>query len=257
MTRITIAQLYPDLLGVTGDRGNVRALEARLELADVNRVTHRIAVGEELPDEVDILVIGNGPLSAMRAVHADLTARADRIRSHVEDGGALLAVGGGAELLSRGVTTLDGERLDGLGVLDATVARTRTRKVGYIIADTEIGRVIGFEDHASEWTLADHALGYGRVAFGQGGFALPAEADGHPVRGEMLRVGNAFATTIQGPVLPLNPGLTREILTAVCARRGTDVDLTAGAETLDAYAAGARTAIEALVHGKGFNTIQL
>src|SRR5690606_22628318 len=149
MTQLTIAQLYPAELGVTGDRGNVRAIETRLAAAGIDSVTTRVGIGEELPDDLDILIIGNGPLSAMRGVHTDLMQRRDRIRSFVADGGVLFAMGGSAELLSRGVTTLDGETIDGLGVFAADVARTRQRKVGYITIDTPIGRVIGFEDHAS------------------------------------------------------------------------------------------------------------
>jgi CobQ-like glutamine amidotransferase family enzyme len=256
MTQITIAQLYPAELGVTGDRGNVRAIEARLAAAGIDHATTRVGIGEDLPEDLDILIIGNGPLSAMRGVHADLTARGDRIRAFAADGGVLLSVGGGAELLSRGVTTLDGETIDGLGVFDATVARTRQRKVGYLTVETPVGRVIGFEDHASEWTLDDSSHGYGRVTFGQGSFALPGGAE-QPARGELVRVGNAIASNGQGPLLPLNPDLVREMITRATERRGMDADLTTGVDALDGYAAGARSAIEELVHGKGFNTIQL
>lgn len=255
MTQITIAQLYPAELGVTGDRGNVRAIEARLAAAGIDHATTRVGIGEDLPEDLDILIIGNGPLSAMRGVHADLTARGDRVRAFAADGGVLLSVGGGAELLSRGVTTLDGETIDGLGVFDASVARTRQRKVGYITIETAIGRVIGFEDHASEWTLADSSHGYGRVTFGQGSFALSGGEQA--VRGELVRVGNAIASNAQGPLLPLNPDLVREMISRAAERRGIESDLTTGVDALDAYAGGARAAIEELVHGKGFNTIQL
>lgn len=253
---VRIAQLYPDTLGITGDRGNVRALHVRLERAGATVDVQPVGIGEDLPSDLDILVIGNGPLSAMRGVHTDLMARGDRIRAHVADGGALLAVGAGAELLSRGVTTLDGETVEGLGIFDASVARTRTRKVGYIIVDTAVGRVIGFEDHASEWSLADTAHGYGRVAFGHGGFAVP-EGDDRPGRGEIVRVANAIATNVQGPMLPLNPELSREIIAGVASRRGLELTLSKDADSLDDYAAGARSVIETLARGKGFNSIQL
>lgn len=248
---VRVAQLYPETLGVTGDRGNVRALQTRLERAGATVEAIPVATGDELPADIDVIVIGNGPLSAMRGVHADLTARGDRIRAFVEEGGALLAVGGGAELLSTGVTTLDGERLEGLGVFDASVERTRRRKVGYIVAETPIGRVLGFEDYASEWTLAEADHAYGRVVFGQGSFETGT------ARGELIRTRNAIASNVQGPLLPLNPDLVRDIITAVLRRREIELDLAADVESLDAYAAGARATIETLVHGKGFNTIQL
>jgi CobQ-like glutamine amidotransferase family enzyme len=68
MTALTIVQLYPDELGVAGDRGNVMALTARLEHAghSVTVVAHE--VGSELPADVDLVVVGNGPLSAMRNI---------------------------------------------------------------------------------------------------------------------------------------------------------------------------------------------
>ncbi|WP_309064331.1 glutamine amidotransferase [Microbacterium sp.] len=250
---VRIAQLYPVELGITGDRGNVRALQVRLERAGVAVDIVRVAPGDAFPEAPDVVIVGNGPLSAMRTVRDDLERHADGIRSFVADGGALLAVGGGAELLSRGVAALDGEYLDGLGVFPADVVRTRERKVGYIVAQSPLGRVIGFEDHASEWTVDDAASAFGRVVSGRGSFALPSGAG----RGELVRAGNAFASNVQGPLLPLNPELTVGILQTVAARRGASWQLGAGVEALDGYAAGARAKIEQLVHDKVFNTIQL
>lgn len=253
---VRITQLYPDVLGITGDRGNVRALQVRLERAGIDVEVSTVAAGDALPAEPDILVIGNGPLSAMRGVHADLLARREEILAFVADGGSLLSVGGGAELLSGGITTLDSERIEGLGVFDASVQRTRRRKVGYIVAETPVGKVLGFEDYASEWTLGQPEHGYGRVLAGQGSFALSGTGDS-AVRGELIRSGNAFASNVQGPLLPLNPDLVRAMLQDVAERRGLTLDLSADVDSLDEYAAGARSTIEALVHGKGFNTIQL
>ncbi|SJN23531.1 Putative amidotransferase similar to cobyric acid synthase [Microbacterium esteraromaticum] len=253
---VRIAQLYPATLGFTGDRGNVRALRVRLEHAGATVEFFPVAIGDELPDGLDIIIIGNGPLSAIRSVHTDLLARGDSIRAFAASGGALLAIGAGAELLSRGITTLDGELIEGLGVFDLDVVRTRDRKVGYIVVDTSVGTVLGFEDHASEWTFSDPTLGFGRVVSGRGSFAVSATA-GETARGELVRAGNAFASNVQGPLLPLNPNLVREILTAVLARRELVLDLDRNVESLDSHAAGARATIEALVHGKGFNTIQL
>ena len=248
---IRIVQLYPDELGITGDRGNVRALQVRLERAGVPVDVQRIRVGEVLPADMDILVIGNGPLSAMRSVLDDLRPRTAQLNAFVSDGGALLAVGGSAELLSHGVDLLDGSTVDGLGVFPFRVTRTRERKVGYILVDTPEGRVVGFEDHASAWILDDGVAPYGVVAAGRGSLQ---SAD---TRGEIVRRGNAFATNVQGPVLPLNPAWSDTILRAVTARRGLDVTVGTESSALDDYADGARAAIERLIHGKDFSSIGL
>ncbi|MGA7149258.1 MAG: glutamine amidotransferase [Microbacterium sp.] len=244
MTTLTIVQLYPDLLGVTGDRGNVAVLQSRLASAGITAQVATVHAGEPLPDEFDIVVIGNGPLSAMRRVADDLSAKAEPLRAHVDAGGVIFAVGGGAELLSTGVQTLDGDAVPGLGLLPFRVRRTRQRRVGYIVADTEDGELIGFEDHASTWDLDAGASVYGRVAAGKG--SIGPEGLG----GESVRSVNAFATNVQGPVLPLNPQLADAVLRAACARRGVDYVPGGSLANADALAEAARTDIRRLTTGK-------
>ena len=248
---VRIVQLYPVELGIPGDRGNVRALQVRLERAGVAVDVHRVGIGEPIPEDADVIVLGNGPLSAMRIVADDLRSRAAELEEFVASGRTLFAVGASAELLSEGVDTLDGAPLEGLGIFPFRVARTRDRNVGYIIADTTFGRIIGFEDHASRWTLREGADVVGTVVAGKGSFAHGGGA------GETVRRGESYATNVQGPALPLNPQWTQEILAAVTARRG--IEARAGEELarLDEYAQGARDAIERLVHSKDFSTIGL
>lgn len=250
MTQVNIVQLYPAELGVTGDRGNVRAIEERLAARGVDAATVRVGAGEQLPDDVDVLVIGNGPLSALRGVHEDLLSRASALEAFVADGGTLFAVGGSAELLGTGIALTDGDTVSGIGLLPYGVTRTRDRRVGYIIVDVPGTRVIGFEDHASEWTLTDAEAAFGTVAVGRGSYA---RGEG---RGEFVRRGNAFAGNVQGPVLPLNPALTDLLVETVGVRRGFE-PAPAVAGDLDDYAQGARSTIERIIHDKGFKTIQL
>ncbi len=242
---VTIAQLYPDLLGITGDRGNVAVLQARLRAAGVNSAVVPVQVGEALPDAVDIIVIGNGPLSAMRMVTGDLALKANAIRVHAADGGALLAVGAGAELLSTSVETLDGEKVAGIGVFPFGVRRTRERRVGYVTATTAHGELIGFEDHASAWETADGVEPYGRVTAGRGSIGAPGIG-----AGEGVRVNDAFALNVQGPVLPLNPQLADALLRAACARHGIDYRVGDDLVTADRLADAARTDIRRLVTAK-------
>jgi len=248
---VRIVQLYPVELGITGDRGNVRALQVRLERAGVPVEVVHVGVGEPLPADADILVLGNGPLSAMRIVADDLRSRAAELEAFVESGRSLFSIGASAELLSEGVDLLDGEKLEGLGLFPFRVARTRERNVGYIIADTPEGRVIGFEDHASRWTLGSDAVAVGEVVEGKGSFALGDRA------GEIVRRGEAYASNVQGPALPLNPRWTDAILGATTARRGISWEIGTAHAKLDEYADGARAAIEHLVHSKDFRTIGL
>lgn len=248
MTTLRIVQLYPDLLGVTGDRGNVDVLAARARYAGFDVEVTSIAVGDPSPEGADVVVIGNGPLSAMRAVRDDLAARRDWLSATLADGAAALAVGGGAELLSEGVDLLDGTRVDGLSIVPARVARTRQRRVGYVVAETADGRLVGFEDHASEWTLTDAApagIRYGTVIAGNGSVAGGTET---------LVVDGLYATNVQGPVLPLNPQLADALL-----RRAAGAGYVVGVEheSVDRHARAARAEIERLAESKHFTAIRL
>lgn len=250
MTQISIVQLYPAELGITGDRGNVRTLEERLRARGIESTTTLVGVGERLPDDVDIVVIGNGPLSALRGVHADFLARADELRALIADDRALFAVGGSAEMLGERIDLTDGDSVTGLGVMPYRVARTRDRRVGYITVRTQDAAVVGFEDHASEWTLTDETAAYGTVVAGRGSYARGT------ARGEFVRNRNAVTGNVQGPVLPLNPALADVLVGAVATRRGLELPA-AAASSFDDYAKGARDAIERFIHDKGFKTIQL
>lgn len=248
---VRIVQFYPVELGVTGDRGNVRALQTRLERAGIPVEVLRVGRGDPTPADIDVILFGNGPLSAMRVVMDDLQGRRAELATAVEDGAAVLAVGAGAELLSESITLLDGEVLDGLGILPLRVTRTRERRVGYIIAETEHGRLIGFEDHASMWTLDAGAQAYGRVVAGRGSVR---DGDG---AGESVRVGHLFATNVQGPVLPLNPQLSDELLRIAASRRGYSYQPGTAHSCLDVLATGARQAIEDRVGDEVFTFMKV
>lgn len=248
---VKIVQLYPSELGLTGDRGNVRALQVRLERAGIPAEVVVAGIGDELPEDADVIVVGNGPLSAMRGVLDDIHARREKLGAAIEGDVPVLVMGASAELFSAGVTLLDGERLEGLGIVPMSVERTRERRVGYIIAETSHGRLIGFEDHASEWLLDDPATAYGVVTAGKGTFTTAAG------RGETMRYRNAFATNVQGPLLPLNPQVSDEILRIAAARRGHEYAPAGDHRTLDELAAGARAAIEKYVDGEVFTYMQV
>ncbi len=219
MTGLTILHLYPHELGINGDRGNVTVLARRAGWRGVeaNVVGHSPGSGD-LPD-ADVVVVGSGPLSAMRSVHADLLQHASRLRDLVSGGAALLAVSGGMHLLGTEIELEDGSVLEGAGVLPVRTVLSAKRSVGDLVVETAAGTIVGYENHGSLVTLQGGAkpLGTVRSGFGNGGSG----------GGEGVRVGSAVGTHLGGPVLALNPALADELLTAALARRGGALGATA------------------------------
>lgn len=231
MTAVTIVQLYPEQLGVTGDSGNVLALQVRLQRAGVPVQVLRHRIGDALPEAADVVVIGNGPLSAMRVVADDLSANAATLQAWVEADVPLLAVGGGMELLGETVST-EGADLAGIGIFPIATVRNSSRRVGYLTVTTTVGDIVGFEDHSSH-TERGEAPAFGTVSAG---------ITGSRGQGDGVRVREAIGTRVQGPVLPLNPELSDSLLAAALRRRGETWKPEASAE-LDRLARNARGVI--------------
>jgi CobQ-like glutamine amidotransferase family enzyme len=190
----------------------------------------------------------------MRRVGTDLSRHAEKIRALATEGLPILAVGAGAELFSRGVSTLDGNSFSGIDVFPFRVIRTTERRVGYVVARGDLGDLIGFEDHASTWVLDDDAVAYSRVISGGGSIAAGND-NVTEAPGESVRVNNSFATNVQGPVLPLNPWLSDLLIRAAAERASLKYELSEGHRKLDVLAEGARETIIRIIDDKRFSYI--
>jgi CobQ-like glutamine amidotransferase family enzyme len=234
---IRIVTLYPHELEASGERGNVTALRTRLERAGHAVEVAQHEVGEAFPDAVDLVVIGNGPLSAVRQVHADLLAITPQLRTLAESGVAFFAVGAGLEILGREIRLADGSVLAGAGIFPVVARRGVPRQVGYIVVDAAAGQLVGFEDNASRWDVDAGVDTLGTVSSGGG------NGDGR----EGVVVGASIGTQTKGPILPLNPLLTDRILRSVLGRRSLEYTVGDGHRELDRLAAKAREVIVANV----------
>jgi CobQ-like glutamine amidotransferase family enzyme len=242
---LVIVQLYPDQLGVTGDSGNVLAIATRLERAGAIATIVHHRVGDPLPERPDIVVIGNGPLSAVRSVITDLRRIGGELAEWVASGIPLLAVGAGMEALGDRIVTPEGETIDGIGVFPITTDRAGARHAGYLVVESSVGRVVGFEDHRTVTTRREGAAPFGHVTSGVTGTA--GFEDG-------ARVSNAIGTRVQGPVLPLNPVLTDFLIARALERRGIEWAATPAHAELDRLAGEAREVILANID-HAFSTI--
>lgn len=252
--RLTILHVYPRQMGVSGDRGNVVALVRRAEAADIATEVVEYAPGDTLPSAADVVVVGNGPLSAMRSLGADVARIGAPLREFAAAGVPVVAVGGGFDLATNEVVPTDGAPVAGFGVFDARALRGAERRVNYFVLDTRyplLGgaptRLAGFEDHATRIELGGGVEPFADVVSGGGNQA------GAPVEGAIT--GASFGTHTQGPILPLNPQLTDGVLAAATARLGRtytpDPERTA---TIDRYAREARATVDRYVD-KAFKRI--
>ncbi len=219
---IRVVVLYPDVMNVYADRGNVIALQARCRALAVGCEVIEVTLGESLPVEGDLVLIGGGQDREQRRVAADLEAKGATLRAWAEQDAPMLAVCGGFQLFGRLYRTSAGEELPGVGLFDVTTvapAPGASRCVGDVLAFAEgVGELVGFENHGGRTYLGPRAQPFARVEHGFGNNGI----DG--TEGAVYR--QAIGTYLHGSLLPKNLPLTdRLILAALRHRYGSDVHI--------------------------------
>jgi CobQ-like glutamine amidotransferase family enzyme len=210
MTRVTdlpplrIAHLYPALLNVAGDGGNVMAVTGRASWRGLT--TEVVPVGlDETPDfsTFDMVFFQGGQDVEMLVAAADLGHKGPSLRDAAQAGVVMLAVCAGMQLFGHRYVPSAGDEIPGIGLLDLETRAGTTRFMQHaacrVRIDDEERTVVGFENHSGRTTLGPAARPFGTVVAGAGNNG----SDGT----EGARQDNVFATYLHGPVLPKNPWL--------------------------------------------------
>ncbi len=203
--KITIGHLFPDLLNLYGDRGNIAALCMRMNLRGIETEvkTYDINDGINFAD-LDIVFIGGGSDREQLLVCKRLLKIKSDISQYVENNGTLIAVCGGYQLLGH-YYQLENEKIEGLDILDICTVQKSPRLIGNIILESDYisSTVVGFENHGGRTYTGSHTP-LGKVLFGHGN-------DGESgFEGVVYK--NVIATYLHGPLLPKNPVLTDRII---------------------------------------------
>lgn len=209
---VSIALLYPELLGTYGDNGNAAVLAQRLAWRGIAAEIVSVAPRTPLPTSCDVYLLGGGEDDPQRHVARELAAE-DRLATAVERGAAVLAVCAGLQVLGRSFATGEGRFATGVGLLDIETGRPspqggRARAVGESVVEPRpslgLPMLVGFENHGGLTTLRADAQPLGTVRVGIG--------NGTSDRAEGVVSGRVVGTYLHGPVLALNPALADLLL---------------------------------------------
>lgn len=214
---IRVVTLYDDVMNVYADRGNLIALEARAAEHGVGVEVQSVSLGDPLPEDADLVLIGGGQDREQRRVADELAARGPVLRAWAAAGTAMLAVCGGFQLFGRWYRDASGTELPGAGVFDITTIAPgpgAARCIGDILASAEIEgvrEIVGFENHGGRTYLGPGGRPFARVEYGRGNNG----EDGT----EGAIVGNAIGTYLHGSLLPKNPALLDWLIAAALRHR--------------------------------------
>lgn len=217
---LRITWLYPRLMNIYGDRGNVRTLEQRCRWRGIAADVVHVGVGDSLTaGETDIYFFGGGQDREQIAVAADLQGpTGEAIMRDLADDAVALTVCGGYQLFGQYYRPYETDDLPGIGVFDAWSDAGPDRFIGNVLSETEWGTLVGFENHSGRTFLGAGTRPFGRVIVGHGNNGR----DG--TEGAVTR--NAFGCYLHGSLLPKNPAFADHLIGLALRRKyGPDATL--------------------------------
>ncbi len=239
---LRVCALYPELMNIYADRGNLTVLEKRCAWRGIGFELRGAGLGAPLdPDAHDLFYIGGGQDRDQALCAQDLaTVKRDALHAAGAAEKVVLAVCGGYQLLGNGYE-LAGERLPGVGLVDLdTVREDGSRLIGNVAIEAQLPgldgpRVLaGFENHGGRTRLGPGQRPLGRVLRGHGNNG----ADGQ----EGVRRGNVIGTYLHGPLLPKNTWFADWLIATATGRRPGDLAPLADALEDGAHSAARRAA---------------
>lgn len=214
---LRIAHLYPDLLNLYADKGNIQTLRKRCQWRGIEVSVHSVQSSEHVSlADYDLILLGGGSDREQEIVGRTLRTVQQEWRDAMEAGMPILGICGGYQLLGEYYQLPDGTKVAGLELLDLVTVAGSHRLIGNVAIDsTQCGRIVGFENH-SGYTTHRHAP-LGTVVRGHGNNGSDGQEGVHHL--------NVIGTYIHGPLLPKNPRLADYILQTAIDYGGLNITL--------------------------------
>lgn len=220
---LRIAHLYPDLLNLYGDRGNLLALQNRCRWRGIDSTVTPVSIGDPFsPDLYDLVFMGGGQDHEQNLLHQDLVrVKGPPIRRAVEEDLVFLCICGGYQMMGHYYEEQDGNRISGIGAIDVWTAARPDRMIGDLVCRSEFlaqqGRdpvLVGFENHSGRTWLDAAVKPLATVVRGRG------NNGSDQTEGAIYR--NVYCTYSHGSFLPKNPDMTDYLLETALKRRYSD-----------------------------------
>ncbi|WP_238881269.1 type 1 glutamine amidotransferase [Clostridium sp. YIM B02551] len=226
---INICHLYPDLLNVYGDLGNILVLKYRSEQRGIKVNITNLSLGDKFNrNDFDIVFFGGGQDYEQSIVSDDLKLnKGYELQEYIERGKVFLAICGGYQLLGKYYTSPKGEKLEGLNILDLYTTGGSTRFIGNTMIKNEDFNetYVGFENHSGRTYLGDDLKPLGKCIVGYGNNG----EDGN----EGCIYKNTYGTYFHGPFLSKNPEFADRLIQTALTNKGYDYTLAPIDDTLE------------------------
>ena len=207
--------MYPDILNLYGDIGNVICLKKRCEWRGIRTNVINFSLNEKKYDlnDGDIFFIGGGSDRGQNIVYSDFLSHNNYFKEIIEDDAVILTICGGYQLLGEKYIDSRGNEVAGLGIFDYSTVSEEGRLIGNIIIENQLGikpkTILGFENHGGRTYSNYKPLGLVKTGYGNNG----------KDKKEGIFYKNCIGTYLHGPILPKNPHLADYLISKAIQRK--------------------------------------
>lgn len=197
--KISIGHLYPKLLNLYGDMGNIITLEKRCEWRGISVEYDPIGIGDRVKEH-DLYFIGGGQDRQQQEVAGELYKNKDFLISERDKNSVFLGICGGYQLFGHYYQPFEGDKLLGISLMDAYTVAGKKRFIGNVTVETDFlnpSTLVGFENHSGLTYLQGGTKPLGKLKVGNGNNGQDGMEGG--------RYKNVFGTYLHGSLLPKNP----------------------------------------------------
>ena len=136
--KLTIGHLYPDLLNLYGDRGNIQCLMKRCQWRGIEAETIAYEIDDTIDfSNLDIVLLGGGSDREQMLVCEKLKTIQKDFKAYVEDNGVVIAICGGYQLLGKYYKTEQG-MITGLDLVDMYTEQEEGRLISNIVLQSDL-----------------------------------------------------------------------------------------------------------------------
>lgn len=214
---INLAWMYPDILNLHGERGNVQAFERVANNLGIKLNVERIDDIEAKIDfeKYDILLFNCGELKVVPTMVEFLKPQLKALKKYIKENKTIITTGTTSAFLGKKATRLDGKIIDGLGILDLEF-KERDLVIGDdIYFELNDGtEIIGSQIQMVDVTInGEKPLGTVKYGYGNNG----NEDEG-------CIKNNVIFTNCLGPLFVKNPWFAEKIIRQICKQKEIEID---------------------------------
>ena len=214
--KLSIGHLYPKLLNLYGDMGNIITLTKRCEWRGIDVEYDPIGIGDSIKEH-DLYFIGGGQDRQQQEVAGELYKHKAFLTSERDKNAVFLGICGGYQLFGHYYQPFEGDKLKGISLLDAYTVAGKKRFIGNVTVQTDFlnpETLVGFENHSGLTFLQGETEPLAYISVGNGNNGKD--------KTEGARCKNVFGTYLHGSFLPKNPHFADYLIKLALKKRYKD-----------------------------------